>query len=91
MERIAPDASSRETVQETGSTEPFTAQASLTKLRAPLATMASFFKTRGSLVLLAALQAYHPSHQNTVTGRLTDPMFDSVFEKAREIIRQSGS
>ncbi len=37
------------------------------------------------------LQSYHPSQQNTFTGRLTEPMFNSVFEKAREIIGQSGS
>ncbi len=34
--------------------------------------------------------SYHPSQQNTFTGKLTRPMFYSVFEKAREEIGTAG-
>ena len=56
--------------------------------RATLKKMPPF--SHGTRIVLnervTLLASFHPSQQNTFTGRLTEPMFDSVFRTAASIL-----
>lgn len=54
--------------------------------RRPEFKHAAEFRLAGGVILIAS---FHPSQQNTFTGKLTEPMFDRVFARARKIIEET--
>jgi uracil-DNA glycosylase family 4 len=51
--------------------------------RRPAFTHAAEIELNPGVTLIAS---FHPSQQNTFTGKLTEPMFDQVFERAKKLI-----
>ena len=50
----------------------------------PSFTHGAVYKPRGGPIVIAS---YHPSRQNTNTGKLTPPMMSMVFRKAARLVR----
>jgi uracil-DNA glycosylase family 4 len=54
---------------------------------APAFAHGAEFRATKARRTLVAIASYHPSRQNTNTGKLTSPMFDAIFARAKELLR----
>jgi uracil-DNA glycosylase family 4 len=67
----------------------FGARKQLGRLGRKTPSPARAFSHGGVIVLedgTCVVSSYHPSQQNTQTGKLTEAMFDDVFRKARKVL-----
>ena len=55
------------------------------RIRKPKFAHGAEVRLRGGKRLIAS---FHPSQQNTFTGKLTEPMFDKIFDRARLLINE---
>jgi uracil-DNA glycosylase len=51
------------------------------KRRVPRFAHGAVYRFTGSPLLICS---YHPSQQNTLTRRLTEPMFDSIWQRVQD-------
>jgi uracil-DNA glycosylase len=56
----------------------------------PAFSHGAHYVARSGRRAISAIASFHPSRQNTNTGKLTVPMFDAIFTRAKEILARAG-
>jgi uracil-DNA glycosylase family 4 len=56
----------------------------------PIFSHGAHYVARNGPRTISAIASFHPSRQNTNTGKLTVAMFDAIFNRAKEILARGG-